>query len=489
MTARRIVGIDLGIASSHTVVVIDETTEVLARRRCRPTRESLEVIETAALADAPDGTRLEVIVEPTGVAWLPVAVFFCRRGHVVHRVSSAKASAMRKFLSEHSKANSIDALALARLAIVDPAGLQRLRLPEGPAASLDRRVRAADRLTETATRHKIRLRDLARQAMPMLGDAISGEMTLADVAVLERYGDPRAMLRAGRARLTTLIRRTSRGHLGDERAAAWLGVARDAVDLYGDDPTVAFEDLAAEMATEARLFHAVLDERDRHARARETAYRQVDPDGLARTLPGVAEIGGPVLVAAMGDPARFSDGAAFKRFSGLTPKASETGDTDRKGQKISKAGPRRLRDQLVQSANTARRVDPQLAHIYFTQIVERGAHHQKALCVVAARLAERAWIVMARGEPYELRDVDGAPVSAAEAKAIIAERYQVSEEVRRRRRSRKNAGKAPQQVLKAQIKSHARSADTRGDLPRATTQPRTRPAVKNKPSTRHATTA
>ena len=317
----------------------------------------------------------------------------------------------------------------------------------------------------------------------MLGDAISGEMTLADVAVLERYGDPRAMLRAGQARLTTLIRRTSRGHLGDERAAAWLGVARDAVDLYGDDPAVAFDDLAAEMATEARLLHAVLAERDRHARARESAYRQVDPAGLARSLPGVADIGGPVLVAAMGDPARFSDGAAFKRFSGLTPKASETGDTDRKGQKISKAGPRRLRDQLVQSANTARRVDPQLADVYFTQIVERGAHHQKALCVVAARLAERAWIVMARGEPYELRDVDGVPVSAAEAKAIIAERYQVSEEVRRRRRSRKNAGKAPQQVLEAHIKSRARSTDTRGDLPRATTQPRTRPAVKNQPST------
>lgn len=481
MTARRIVGIDLGIASSHTVVVIDETTEVLARRRCRPTRESLEVIEAAALAGAPDGTRLEVIIEPTGPAWLPVAVFFRRRGHVVHRVSSAKASAMRKFLSQHAKANSIDAVALARLAIVDPDGLQCLRLSEGAAASLDRRVRAADRLTETATRHKVRLRDLARQAMPMLGDVITGEMTLADVAVLERYGDPRVMLRAGRARLTALIRRTSRGHLGDDRADAWLRVARDAVDLYGDDLAVAFDDLAAEMATEVRLLRAVLGERDRHARAREAAYRQVDPDGLARTLPGVAEIGGPILVAVMGDPTRFSDAAAFKRFSGLTPKASETGDTDRKGQAISKAGPRRLRDQLVQSANTARQVDPQLAHVYFTQMVERGAHHQKALCVVAARLAERSWMVMARGEPYELRDVDGTPVSAAEAKAIIENQYQVSEEIRRRRRSRKNAGKVPQQVLEAHIKSRTHGADTRGDLPRTTTQPRTRPTVKNNP--------
>src|SRR5690349_8373982 len=101
----------------------------------------------------------------------------------------------------------------------------------------------------------------------------------------------------------------------------------------------------------------------------------------------------------MGNLARFRNAAAFKRYTGLTPRASETGDTDRKGQPMCKAGPRRLRDQLVQSANTARRVDPQLAAVYFTQMAERGAHHTKALCVVAARLAERAWVVLARGEP------------------------------------------------------------------------------------------
>lgn len=471
MTIRRIVGIDLGIASAHTVVVIDETTAVVCRRRCRPTRESLEAIEVAALAGAPAQTRLEVIIEPTGAAWLPVAAFFARRGHAVHRVSSAKAAALRRFLSQHAKANSIDAEALARLAIVDPDGLQRLQLPEGPAASLDRRVRAADRLTDIASRHKLRLRELARQAMPMLDEAITGELAVADVAVLERYGDPRALLRAGRARLLALIRKASRGHHGDQRADGWLAVARSALELYGDDPAVPFADLAAEMASEARLLRAVLAERDGHAREREVAYRTVDPDGLARSLPGVAEIGGPVLVAAVGDPDRFPNAAAFKRFSGLTPKASETGDNDRKGQAISKAGPRRLRDQLVQSANTARRIDPQLAEVYWTQMVERGAHHQKALCVVAARLAERVWVVLARRQPYVLRDVDGTPVSPAEAKAIIAERYHVPEDVRRRRRSRKRAGKVPHQVLEAHAVSHTRHrADTRGNPPRDTTR-------------------
>src|SRR4029453_14259768 len=58
--------------------------------------------------------------------------------------------------------------------------------------------------------------------------------------------------------------------------------------------------------------------------------------------------------------------------------------------------PRALRSQLVQSANTARKLDPQLAAVYHAQMTQGGATHRKALCVVAARLAERAWLTMAR---------------------------------------------------------------------------------------------
>ncbi len=149
---------------------------------------------------------------------------------------------------------------------------------------------------------------------------------------------------------------------------------------------------------------------------------------------------------------------------------------------MSKAGPRRLRDQLVQSANTARHLDPQLSEVYFTQMTHRGAHHQKALCVVAARLAERAWVVMSRGEPYVIRDVDGTPVTPGQARSIIDERYRVPEDVRRRRRSRKRAGKAPLQVLVAHaLESHAQGVDSRGDLPRPTTPTSEPQPVKQRP--------
>jgi transposase len=462
MTSRRLVGIDLGIASAHTVRVIDETGETVAKRKCWPTAASLGEIEAAALAGAAEGTRLEVIMEPTGPAWLPIAVFFAARNHLVFRVSSAKASDLRKFFSRHTKTNGIDADTLARLGIVDRAGLLPLVLPDAARAALDRRVRATDRLTRQASEHKVRIKDLVRQVLPM--SPLTGDLGVADLAVLERFADPNLLVKTGPKRLTTLIAKASHNHLGAERAAQWIAAAEASLELYGGHPAVAFEELAAEIVTEVRLLRAIQAELAGHAAAREAAYQAVDPDALARSLPGLADVGGPAVAATMGDPARFGRGKAFRSFTGLVPKASETGDTDRKGQPMSKAGSSLLRTTLVRAADTARKQDPQLARIYYLQMVERGKDHLGANCVVAAALAERAWTVMNRGEPYQIRDTDGRPVSAAEAKAIIDEHWTVPDQVRARRRSKK-AGKAPKNVLAGQSKPRARDAGERGDLP------------------------
>ena len=462
MDERRVVGLDLGIASAHTAVVLRADGTEVCRRRCSPTVGSFTELEAAALEGAPENTRLEIVVEPTGPAWLPVAVFFGQRSHSVYRVPSAKASDLRRFLSRHAKSNSIDAVTLARLALMDPDGLRPVELPGVDRASLDRRVRAADRLTRAGAQHKRRIKDLVRTLMPM--SPLTGDITRADLAVLERYADPNALLRVGKARLTAVIARASHNHLGAERAKQWLVAARASVALYAGDGAVALSDLAAEVVTEVRLLRAVETELARHAEARERAYQKVDPDGLARSLPGIAEVGGPVLQATIGRAHRFGNGSQFKSFTGLTPKASETGEVDRKGQPMSKAGSSLLRTQLLRSADVARTIDPQLAAIYYTQMVERGANHLKALCVVAAHLAERAWAVLARGTPYELRDIDDRPVSRKEARAIIAECWTVPEEVRRRRRSKK-VGKTPHQVLVGHGPVNVRGATTRRPSP------------------------
>ena len=318
--------------------------------------------------------------------------------------------------------------------------------------------------------HKVRIKSLTRQLLP--ASPLAGDLGAADLAVLENYADPRVLTEAGQDALTALIAQASHHQQGAERALQWLQAAHAALELYGGHPAADFSGLAAEVATEIRLLRATCAELAAHAAERESCYQQVDPAGLARTVPGLAEIGGPALTACMGDPARFSRASQFRSYTGLAPKASETGDTDRKGQPMSKAGSSLLRTTLVRAADNARRQDPQLARIYYQQMTERGKDHLGALCVTAACLAERAWTVMRRGTPYVICDTDGHPLTPAQAKAIIADRWTVPPEVRARRRSKKT-GKDPHKVPKGQYE--------RRDLPRPTTSPRHQQLVKPSP--------
>ena len=121
----------------------------------------------------------------------------------------------------------------------------------------------------------------------------------------------------------------------------------------------------------------------------------------------------------MGDPGRFRRGRQFRSFTGLAPKASETGDTDRKGQPMSKAGSSLLRTTLVRAADTARKQNPQLARIYYLQMTERGKDHLGALCVVAAN--PRRAGVGGHGPGHALCDLRQRRPAVSAAEAIIAE--------------------------------------------------------------------
>jgi transposase len=326
----RVLGIDLGITSDHTAVVVDDAGSICARRRARSTVASLAALEAAALATAALGAQLVVVIEPTGPAWLPVAVFFGRRGHTVLRVTSAKAADLRRFLARHAKSNSIDAETLARLPLVAPTGLTAVEFGSPARASLDRRVRAVARLTAEIGRRKTRIRTLAQQLVPTIGVALSDDgLNHTDLAVLERYADPRALLAVGPGRLTRLIVTTSRGQLGQAKTQALRTAAAEAVALWEGDSAIAIQDLAAEV------------ERARHEHARDAAMVHVDPAGLAASLPGLGPVGTTQLVATMGRPGRFPNGGVFKAFTGLTPRANETGQTDRKHQPMTRPAPGR----------------------------------------------------------------------------------------------------------------------------------------------------
>jgi hypothetical protein len=172
-------------------------------------------------------------------------------------------------------------------------------------------------LTAEIGRRKNRIRALAQAMVPTINAALSQGLNHTDLAVLERYADPRALLAAGLARLRRLIATTSRGQLGAAKAQALRAAAAEAVALWDGDSAAALDDLAAEVASEVRLVRAAEAERARHEHARDAAL-------------------GP-------------------RRPGRAGRANQTGQTDRKHQPMTKAGPRALRSQWsANSANTNR---------------------------------------------------------------------------------------------------------------------------------------
>jgi hypothetical protein len=68
-------------------------------------------------------------------------------------------------------------------------------------------------------------------------------------------------------------------------------------------------------------------------------------------------------------------------------------------------------------------------------MTDAGKHHNSALCHIATTLLTRIIACWRAEQPYELRDVDGTPVTIDQARTIIAERYAIPKNRRARRRT------------------------------------------------------
>ena len=162
-------------------------------------------------------------------------------------------------------------------------------------------------------------------------------------------------------------------------------------------------------------------------------YAAADPKGIVKSAPGVGPVLAGGILGRLGDANRFANLAAVRSFSGMVPGVNQSGHSQARSG-ITKQGDPGLRRDIWFAADLARHHDPQLAAKYYRLIVERRLHHYSAVCHLATTLLTRIAACWRTGQPYVVCDTDGRPVDHAEARAIIAERYKVPPEARRRSR-------------------------------------------------------
>lgn len=235
---------------------------------------------------------------------------------------------------------------------------------------------------------------------------------------------------AASARLNSLLRRTSGGSWGTEQAARLLAAANEAISLWQGGGLDSAE-LAWDLASEVRIFRQLGAEVDRLDVRIAELYSAADPKGIVASALGVGPVLSAGILGRLGDAKRFANLGAVRSFSGMVPGVNQSGNSQLKPS-ITKQGDPGLRRDLWMAAELARHQDPQLAAKYYRLIVDRQLHHYSAVCHLATTLLTRIAACWRSGQLYIVRDTDGTPGDPAQARAIIAERYKIPPEARRR---------------------------------------------------------
>ena len=452
----RIIGIDLAVSAVHKAVVLDlssnEFVSPVLTFRTNPA--DMDKILAAARKDAPEDLRLVVILEATGMSWFTVGQYFARHGAEVYRVNGQQVADLRRVYQRHAKSDRIDTRVLARLYLLHPERLHRLHIPSGQNMALQRACRERERLVKQCTANKNRLVATDKFAWLGLADILPPYGVRA-FWVRSHWYNPWQVLEIGPQALTAVWQKTF-PHRDTE--TAWItGLFKKAqlvVDLYGS-PSLDYALLQEDVHREQLRFQ------DAHTQAHDLTinilrplYRQLHPQRYLETLQGVGQDSAAVYIAFIGDILRFPTLRQFRGWSGLVPYSRQSGFAEAKGLRITKAGPDLIKATAFLNASVARLYDPQIAAIYYKQMVDRGKHHNQATCACATHLLNRIYAVLREDRPYQLQDTDRKPVSKRKARQICQEQFAVPDKIRTRNNQRIRRARLEQKTERRYQKRH-----------------------------------
>ncbi|MBW3578268.1 MAG: IS110 family transposase [Actinobacteria bacterium] len=112
-------GIDVACRAQHQASLADEAGRLTwSGRRFRTTPVELDEL----WSQLPDGAQVEVIMEPTRNAWMPLAAWLQARGARVWLVPPEQSADLRDYYHKHTKTDRLDWRVLARLPLLHPDG-------------------------------------------------------------------------------------------------------------------------------------------------------------------------------------------------------------------------------------------------------------------------------------------------------------------------------------------------------------------------------
>ena len=442
----RILGIDLAVSAQHKAIVLDPACgEFIGKQfsfRARP--EELDRLLKRARKGASDEVKIVAVLEATGMAWYPVAVYLTDQGVDVYRVNGQKTKDFRRVLTKHAGSDRIDSRALTNLYQIAPDRIARCPLPNGELLALQRACRAYDRWQTLDVAEQNRMVDTDKWAWGGLHNLVP---VTALAWMRQHWYNAWQVRDTGVDALTAAwLAEVNDAQADTDWIDRWVQRAEQMTVLYGSPDRVGYDDLQAIMGHSLGLRMQYKQEQEMLKKEKIIPlYESLYPTCPLTTIWGVGSASAATYRAFIQDINRFPTVEKFRLWCGIVPRSRQSGDGEAKGLPMTKAGPNLVKATLYMNAEVARQWDVQIADIYHRQMVNYGKHHIQAICACASHLASRIYAVLKEDRPYRLLDLQGNPISSEDSRQLCLQ-LRVPVEVRRRCNKRFRRAKAEHRI-------------------------------------------
>lgn len=393
----RFAGIDIG-AEHHVVAVVDETGAIVTKSTTFAEDAAGYERARGVLGDPKD---VLVAMEATGHYWQNLFAVLAGQGYSIALLNPLRTS---RFAGEdlvRTKTDAIDAAGIARFA-------QQKRpaptpLTDEVTVELRELVLMRERIVQELgdkVRQLHRVVDLGFPELTRHVKALDSELALTLLHELPTA----AAYKSVSPQWIAALAYDGRHKVGGELAHAIYSAATSSV---GQHHGPAFQLEVRYLCEHIRLLKKQLKTLETDI---ERKLEDNEVGKLLTTIPGIGPQTSARIIAAVVDPARFRDGAAFASYLGVVPGLKHSGKHTPLRAGISPLGHARLRKNLWMPVMTAVRKNPWL-RAFYERLVVAGKLKKVALIAAMRKLAHAIYSVAKNRRPFELR-LDAAKEAA-----------------------------------------------------------------------------
>jgi len=253
-----------------------------------------------------------------------------------------------------------------------------LVIPQGPAAQLRRLTQARERAITNRTAIMNQLQHLVFVIFPEFCDILKPSTKTA-MYLIKKHTTPETIYALGLASVTKILKKVSRGKLGEQRAKEFFNAACNSIGICEGKESIVMEisHLVSKIETEDRFVAQLEKQMAEH-------LQQVPYSGSLLSVKGLGVVTAAGLIGEVGDFRKFKTISEVMKLAGLD--LYEISSGRHKGQRhISKRGRSLMRKLLFfVSINAVKKHG--IMHEPYQQMLQRGMPKVKALIAISRKL-------------------------------------------------------------------------------------------------------